>query len=71
MLAARLHVLGEHHRIGRIVAEEAPIERAVQAPRRRRTGRQRAPRVDQAHVGDLLDRCRTAADLVAALTNQG
>ena len=25
----------------------------------------------KAHVGDLLDRCRTAADLVAALTNQG
>src|SRR5246500_2062714 len=23
------------------------------------------------HVGDLIDRCRTAADLVAALTNQG
>jgi len=23
------------------------------------------------HVGDLLDRCKTAADLVAALTNQG
>ena len=25
----------------------------------------------KAHVGDLLDRCKTAADLVAALTNQG
>jgi proteasome accessory factor A len=23
------------------------------------------------HVGDLIDRCRTAADLVAALTGQG
>ena len=25
----------------------------------------------RAHVGDLLDRCRTAAELVAALTGQG
>jgi hypothetical protein len=25
----------------------------------------------KAHVGDLLDRCRTAGELVAALTNQG
>ena len=24
----------------------------------------------KAHVGDLLDRCRTAAELVAALTGQ-
>jgi proteasome accessory factor A len=25
----------------------------------------------KAHVGDLIDRCRTAADLVAALTGNG
>ncbi len=25
----------------------------------------------RAHVGDLIDRCRTAADLVAALTGSG
>jgi proteasome accessory factor A len=25
----------------------------------------------KAHVGELLDRCKTAAELVAALTNQG
>ena len=25
----------------------------------------------KAHVGELLDRCKTAAELVAALTHQG
>jgi proteasome accessory factor A len=25
----------------------------------------------KAHVGDLLDHCRTATELVSALTNQG
>ena len=25
----------------------------------------------RAHVGDLIDRCQTAAELVAALTGQG
>src|SRR5258708_19746255 len=49
-------MLGKHHLLGGIGSEEPAIERAVEAPGRRRAGGQQLADLDQAHVGELRRR---------------